>query len=278
MENKQEANKQQRYREKLYTIIFEADTPAGKTFDVILLWLILISILVVSLESVATLRTQFGTKFRFIEWLLTAIFSLEYILRIYSSPNRWKYIFSFYGAIDLLSITPTYLSLFFAETHYLLTLRSIRLLRTFRVLKLSRFVKESHLLLQALQASIHKITVFFGFMLSLVVVLGSVMYLLEGEKNGFTNIPMSIYWAIVTVTTVGYGDISPKTVAGQMVASITMLLGYSIIAIPTGIVSSEFSKLTGPTSRTCERCYLDKHDKDANYCKRCGEKLPIDTD
>jgi voltage-gated potassium channel len=211
------------------------------------------------------------------EWFFTLVFTLEYILRVITSPRPWKYMISFYGIIDLLAILPTYLGLIFDQTTFLLTIRALRLLRMFRVLKLGRYIKEAAVLVHALQLSIHKIIVFFGAVLALVLILGSILYLVEGEENGFTSIPQSIYWAIVTITTVGYGDIAPATVLGKILASVAMLTGYSIIAVPTGIITVEIGKAAkkGQDIKKveCTRCGHTKHDGDARFCKICGTRL-----
>lgn len=239
--------------------------------------MIVLSVIVVVLESVATLHDRFGTLFTSIEWFFTIIFSIEYLLRIYSSPKPWKYITSFFGVVDLLAILPTFLGLFFDQATFLLTIRALRLLRMFRVFKLGRYVKEAGILIRALQQSLHKIIVFFGAVLTMVLILGSLLYLIEGEENGFTSIPQSIYWAIVTITTVGYGDIAPVTVLGKILASVAMLTGFSIIAVPTGIISLEIGravkseKNTNPKS--CSTCGQLQHDSDARFCKTCGARL-----
>ncbi len=262
-------------KRKLYIIIFGTDTPAGKAFDVGLLIAILISILAVMLESVPTLESKYGNVFRIVEWILTIAFSLEYITRIYVTEIKRKYIFSFYGIIDLLSLLPSYLSLIFTGTQYLLIIRALRLLRVFRILKLGRFVGEGEQLGRALKASRHKITVFLGGVLTLVMIMGTVMYLVEGGENGFTSIPRSVYWAIVTLTTVGYGDIAPQTILGQTIASFVMILGYAIIAVPTGIVTVELGKEKHKAEiRACAACKKTGHEANAAFCKFCGEKLP----
>jgi voltage-gated potassium channel len=264
-------------RKKIYAIIFGTNTKAGKTFDVILLWMIILSVTAVVLESVSTFRDAYHNAFISTEWFFTIVFTLEYLLRIYSAPRPFRYMTSFYGIIDLLAILPTYLGLFFDQTPFLLTFRALRLLRMFRVLKLGRYIKEAAILVKALQLSIHKIVVFFGAVLALVLILGSMIYLVEGEENGFTSIPQSIYWAIVTVTTVGYGDIAPSTVLGKMLASVAMLTGYSIIAVPTGIISVEIGKAAKKGQDiqllSCKHCGHSSHDRDASYCKICGTKL-----
>ena len=259
-------------KSKLYIIIFEADTPAGKAFDVILLWAILLSIFAVMLESVPSLESKYGHIFRIVEWVLTVAFTIEYIIRIIAVERAKNYVFSFYGIIDFLAILPTYLSLIFVGTQYLLIIRALRLLRVFRILKLGRFVGEGEQLGRALRASRHKMIVFMGVVLSIVMIMGTFMYLIEGADNGFTSIPRSVYWSIVTLTTVGYGDIAPQTVLGQSLASLIMILGYAIIAVPTGIVSVELSK-ESRKSRKCEDCGELGHDRDATYCKFCGSLL-----
>lgn len=261
-------------RKKLYVVIFGTDTPAGKGFDVVLLIFILMSVLAVMLESVPSINERYGNLFTYAEWIFTILFSLEYLTRIYVTDNRLRYVFSFYGLIDLLSVLPTYLSLVFAGTQYLLIIRALRLLRVFRILKLGRFVGEGEQLGRALKASRHKITVFMGTVLMLVIILGTIMYLVEGKDNGFTSIPLSIYWAIVTLTTVGYGDIAPQTVMGQSIASFVMILGYAIIAVPTGIVSVELQKDRDQREKkACRNCKSTGHDSEALFCKFCGEKL-----
>jgi len=229
-------------RKKLYHIIFESDTPPGKAFDVVLLIAILLSMLLVMLESVQHLSDQYGEQIRLGEYFFTALFTVEYAVRIYCAPNRWKYITSFYGIIDLISILPTFVSILIEGSQYALVIRALRLLRVFRVLKLTHFLGEAEVLQKALRQSIAKITVFIGVVLVLIFIVGSSMYLIEGPENGFTSIPVSVYWAIVTLTTVGYGDIAPQTIAGQTLASVVMILGYGIIAVPTGIVSVELSR------------------------------------
>ena len=239
--------------------------------------MIILSVTVVLLETVSTFRDAYHDAFVSAEWFFTIIFSIEYILRIYSSPRPWRYIFSFYGIVDLLAILPTYLGLIFDQTTFLLTIRALRLLRMFRIFKLGRYIKEAALLVRALQHSVHKIVVFFGAVLALVLILGSIMYLIEGEENGFTSIPQSIYWAVVTITTVGYGDIAPSTVVGKMIASIAMLTGYSIIAVPTGILTVEIGKAAKIGKHrqevACPNCGHKPHDQDARFCKMCGTKL-----
>ena len=262
------------FRNKLYEIIFEADTPAGKWFDIVLLWAILISVLVVFLESISELRISYGEVFFYLEWFFTILFSVEYIFRIISTKKPIGYIFSFYGVIDVLAILPTYLSLVITGSQYLLVIRILRLLRVFRILKLTHMIRQATILRKALIASRGKIAVFLFAVLSLIVIIGAVMYVIEGPENGFTSIPFSMYWAIVTMTTVGYGDISPQTTIGQIFASIVMIMGYAIIAVPTGIVSVEIAEVTKKTSaQVCPGCFKEGHDFDAIHCKYCGSSI-----
>lgn len=260
-------------RKKIYNIIFRSDTPAGRLFDLTLLFLILLSIVSVALESVATIRRDYLTYIHIIEWTCTIFFSIEYAFRIYAIKRPKQYIFSFYGLIDLVAFLPTYLSFFMAGTHFLVVVRAFRLLRVFRILKLSRFLSEGNILKQALQNSMHKIVVFLATVLTLVIIMGTVMYLIEGPHNGFENIPISIYWAIVTITTVGYGDVSPQSPLGQFFASILMIMGYGIIAVPTGIVSVEMAKATEQAKKRCPACRAAIYDSDANFCSNCGINL-----
>lgn len=260
-------------RKHLYQIIFETDTRLGKLFDIILLWAILLSITVVILESLKSLRIEFSAFFIYSEWFFTILFTVEYIIRIWVSPKPFKYIFSFLGLVDLLSIIPTYLSLTFAGTHYLIVIRAIRLLRVFRILKLNYFLNQGELIALALKASLRKISVFMFAILNVVIIIGAAMYVIEGEANGFDSIPRSIYWAIVTITTVGYGDISPQTSLGQFMSSIIMLIGYAIIAVPTGIVSSEITKQRySEKLPKCKRCNNEVKIDD-KYCSNCGNRL-----
>lgn len=263
------------WRSKIYTVIFEAETPAGRAFDLVLLILILASVVVVSLESVVALRDQYLPYFLALEWGFTLLFTIEYLLRIYSTPRPEKYVFSFFGLVDLVAIIPTYLSLFIVGSQYLLVVRVLRLLRIARILKLTRFINEGQVLTRALRASMTKIAVFLGTVLTLVVIIGSLMYLIEGAASGFTSIPTSIYWTIVTLTTVGYGDIAPTTAAGQMLASLVMIMGYGIIAVPTGIVTVEMSRSDKAISytRMCPNCHQEGHPVEANYCYNCGYKF-----
>jgi voltage-gated potassium channel len=264
-------------KRKLHTIIFEADTLAGKVFDVSLLIAIVLSIIIVMLESVKPIQQEYDTLFNNFEWIFTVIFTIEYLLRIWITGKPFKYIFSFYGLIDLLSIIPTFVGIFFTGSHSLMVIRTLRLLRVFRILKLARFLGEAQNLVNALKASRVKILVFIFFVLSLTVIMGTLMYLIEGGKNGFTSIPRSIYWAIVTLTTVGYGDIAPHTVLGQVVASAIMIFGYGIIAVPTGIVGAEVAMHTNEqkkiSTQACPECSEEGHDPDAEFCKHCGSKL-----
>ncbi len=247
----------------------------GKAFDVALLGAIGISILAVMLESVKSFNLAFGRELRILEWVITILFTLEYGLRIISIERPSKYIFSFYGIVDLLSLLPTYLSLFLQDFHYLLIIRAIRLVRIFRIFKLGRYLKAGQILTRALKAASPKITVFLIGVLTLVIIIGSLMYLVEGEKNGFTSIPKGIYWAIVTLTTVGYGDVTPQTVLGQFLSSIVMVMGFGILAVPTGIVSAELSqsKQDFISTQACPSCSYEGHEIDAFYCKKCGAKL-----
>lgn len=263
------------WRERLHEVIFEADTPQGRTFDVVLLACIVASVAAVLLESVASIRTRWGGTLRAAEWAFTILFTIEYALRIVSVRRPLAYALSFFGIVDLLAIVPTYLSLFVSGTQTLIVIRALRLLRVFRVLKLAHFVGEARQLQDALAASLHKITVFLGTVVTLVLIVGAMMYLIEGEANGFTSIPQSIYWAIVTLTTVGYGDIAPQTLPGKLLASTVMIMGYGIIAVPTGIVTVELAgvRRQSLTTQACPECAADGHDDDALHCKYCGARL-----
>lgn len=263
-------------RARLHEVIFESDTPAGRYFDLALIWLILLSVATVILESVREVREQYGKLLYALEWLFTLLFTVEYFLRLLSVRRPLRYARSFFGVIDLLAIIPTYLSIFVPGSHYLLVIRILRLLRVFRLLKLTEYVTEADTLRRALRASRRKISVFISAVVLLVVIIGALMYVIEGEANGFTSIPRSIYWAIVTLTTVGYGDLSPKTSVGQIVASIVMVIGYGIIAVPTGIVSVELAQAVRHktvSGQSCPSCGLEGHDPDAICCKYCGAKL-----
>lgn len=265
----------QQIKDNLYDIIFKTDTPAGKRFDVILLIAIVFSVFMAVIESVSYIREHFLQPIRIIEWAITISFTIEYLTRIYCSPNRLRYIFSFYGIIDLLSILPSFIGIFISGTHYLVIIRSVRLLRIFRIFKLSHFVQESNTLAGALLRSLDKILVFMYFILIIVTILGSLMYVIEGSVNpSFSNIPKSIYWAIVTITTVGYGDITPITFLGQFLSTVVMLLGYAIIAIPTGIISAEIIRPSHKKdNRVCKYCRGSEHDPEARFCKHCGSSL-----
>lgn len=267
---------QDNFRSRLGDVIFESETKSGKTFDVILLIAILLSVIVVLLDSVVSLNEKLGKVFFILEWAFTIIFTMEYILRLYTAHKPLKYIFSFYGIIDLLAILPTYLSVILVGSHYLVVIRILRLLRVFRVLKLARFVGAADTLQTALRNSRAKIIVFLEVVLTIVVIVGSMMYLIEGPENGFNSIPRSIYWAIVTLTTVGYGDIAPCTPLGQILASMLMITGYAIIAVPTGIITTEMSKVSSKkeaSNKTCAHCQTSGQDTDAVYCKKCGKTL-----
>jgi len=261
-------------KHRLHEIIYEADTKGGKLFDVILLIAILASILFVMLESVQSIDEKYGPFLDVAEWVITILFSLEYVLRIVTVKKPWKYIFSFYGIIDLLSTIPKYVSLILIDSHNLAVLRALRLLRIFRILKIARYIGASNRLLLALRSSRAKIAVFLLFVLILCIILGTIMYMIEGAENGFTSIPRSVYWAIVTLTTVGYGDIAPVTALGQLIASAIMILGYAIIAIPTGIVGSEMMNANIHTNtQSCPNCMRDSHQDGAIFCYHCGDKL-----
>ena len=265
----------QSIRRRLHEIIFEADTPAGRLFDVALIVCIVISVVLVMLDSVEAIRASWGSALYAAEWMFTLFFTVEYALRLYCVGRPLKYATSFFGVVDLLAILPTYFSLIFPGSQYLLVIRILRVLRIFRVLKLVQYLGEASLLMQALRASRRKITVFLFTVLTLVMIFGCLMYLIEDPDTGFTSIPRSIYWAIVTLTTVGYGDIAPQTNLGQLLASIIMIIGYSILAVPTGIVTVEMSQAfkRNITTQSCPECSREGHDRDARFCKYCGEKL-----
>ncbi|MCP2013281.1 voltage-gated potassium channel [Deinococcus sp. HSC-46F16] len=282
------SDRRARWRVTLGNVVFNNDTPAGRAFDLVLIVLILASIGVVMLDSVRPLRTAYGPALKQAELVLTLLFSLEYGLRLITARHPWNYARSFFGVVDLLSILPGYLALFVPGAETLLIVRVLRLLRIFRILKLARFLSEASVLTEAIRASAAKITVFLVTVLTLVTIIGALMYLIEGPDNGYTSIPTSIYWAIVTLTTVGYGDIAPKTPLGKGLASLAMILGYGILAVPTGIVTVSLARAQGaaqdqreqggqdrrPAPRVCPRCGLEGHDADARFCKRCGEELP----
>ncbi|MEZ4755654.1 MAG: ion transporter [Flavobacteriales bacterium] len=262
------------FRQRLYRIIFLSDTPAGRRFDVVLLYAILLSVVLVLLESVAAVEAEWGSQLRALEWLITGLFLVEYLLRIWCSPNRRHYAFSFYGVVDLLAILPSFLNLLLPGIASLTVVRVLRLTRVFRILNLLDYVREARLLLLALLASRHRIIVFMLAVLALVTVFGAVMFVVETPEAGFTSIPRSIYWAIVTLTTVGYGDIAPRSTLGQAIASAIMILGYAIIAIPTGIVSVEVARRSKKADdRVCTLCGNTEHRSDARYCHQCGHRL-----
>jgi voltage-gated potassium channel len=254
-------------------VIFGTDTRWGKGFDVVLLWAIIISLLAIMFESVPNFRAEHGDILQVIEWGFTIFFTLEYLLRLWVAERPREYAFSFFGVVDLLAVIPTYLSLFVVGSHFLLVIRAIRLLRVFRVLKLVRYLSGAKLLVTSLNASKEKIFVFLSAVLTLVTILGTVMYMIEGGENGFDSIPRSIYWAIVTLTTVGYGDIAPGTTVGQFLAAFIMILGYAIIAVPTGIVGVELAKASKKEGQYCPRCGETDHFETARFCHRCGKKL-----
>ncbi len=263
------------FRNSLHEMIFEADTPAGKLFDVALILSIIASVIVVMLDSIISLNIQYGQLFLALEWFFTILFTVEYVLRLSCIGRPTRYARSFYGIVDLLSILPSYLSLLLPAGKYLLVIRILRLLRVFRVLKLVQYVGESNYLQRALWASRRKIAVFLLSVFLLMIIFGSVMYIVEGAENGFTSIPRSIYWAVVTMTTVGYGDISPQTGLGQAIASLIMILGYGIIAIPTGIVTAELTYKQNITTQACPECSAEGHDLNAKHCKFCGADLHL---
>lgn len=264
------------WRDQTHQIIFEADTFWGKTFDVALLFFIIGSVIAVMLETVGPIEAEYGKYLIFFEWVFTIFFTIEYVLRLWCVKKPLKYATSFFGVIDLLSILPAYLSLVFAGTHYLAVIRALRLMRVFRIFKLAQFINEGAVIMQAMRASRTKITLFLVFITVIVMILGSAMYLIEGgsEDSGFTSIPRSVYWAIVTLTTVGYGDIAPVTPFGQFVAACIMILGYAVIAVPTGIVTAELTNVKqNHTTISCPSCSEEGHDSDAIHCKYCGEEL-----
>jgi voltage-gated potassium channel len=264
-----------RWRARLHEIIFEADTPAGKTFDLLLITCILASVVAVMLESVSPIRQLYGRYLYAAEWVFTVVFTIEYLLRLICIGRPVKYATSFFGIVDLLAVIPTYLDILVPGSRFLLVIRILRLLRIFRVLKLVQYVHDANALLIAIRASRRKITVFLFAVVTVAVIMGSVMYVIEGEAHGFASIPLSVYWAIVTMTTVGYGDLSPATSLGQTVAAALMILGYSIIAVPTGIVSAEMvrSRSRIVTTQACPQCSAEGHDADATHCKHCGARL-----
>ncbi|HEX5830233.1 MAG TPA: ion transporter [Gemmatimonadaceae bacterium] len=278
-------------RARLYRIIFEADTHEGRLFDLVLIAAIVVAVGIVLLETLPSLAPPVRARLRQAEWVVTVLFTVEYVLRLLSVRRPLKYATSFFGVVDLLSFLPSYASLFLPGGHYFAVIRILRLLRIFRILKLSRFLTEASVLTRALRASLYKIVVFLLTVVTLVVVIGALMYMVEGPAHGFDSIPRGMYWAVVTLTTVGFGDIYPSTPMGQFLASLVMILGYGIIAVPTGIVSVELAQATGaasaaasatPTSALattstvhCAACGEGRHDADAAYCKRCGQSLAV---
>jgi len=263
-------------KERLYDTIFESNTPSGRAFDVFFLIMIVLSIVVVMLDSVPPFHDQYKDLFHVMEWVFTIIFSIEYILRLSLTKKPLKFAFSFLGIVDLMAILPTWITIFMPAVQPLLVLRALRLLRIFRIFRLSHFLVDLRFLSGALASSFRKISIFFMFSLIIVIIMAAMMYLVEDPSNGFTSIPQCLYWAITTITTVGYGDLIPHTTLGKMIASTLMLIGYAIIAVPTGIITTEMalaikSRETG--HETCRSCRKGGHDHDAGYCKHCGEKF-----
>ncbi|MBB3046183.1 voltage-gated potassium channel [Litorivivens lipolytica] len=263
-------------KERLYDTIFGTDSRAGQTFDLLLIAAILCSVAVLLLNTVEPLHRQYGSLFFGIEWFFTVVFTLEFLTRLYCSPNRRAYLFSFYGIVDLLSILPTYLALMFPGAQQLLVIRLLRVLRIFRILKLLRYLADANLLFRTLAAARRKIVIFGFSVITVIVIFGSLMYVIEGPQSGFTSLPKSIYWAIVTITTVGYGDITPQTSLGQFVAALAMFTSYAIIAIPTGIFSAELIQESQRQRRPiqCSNCERGSHEQDSSYCRFCGAELP----
>lgn len=266
------------WRRKVYTIVYESDTPAGQLFDILILVAILLSILVVMLDTVGWFSKVYQEELYLLEWFFTLLFTGEYLVRIFVVGKPSRYLLSFYGIIDILSILPTYISIMVPGTQFLLTIRTLRLLRVFRILKLTRFLGEGKSLMKALRSSAPKIILFIGAVTILSIILGTIMYMVEGPENGFSSIPKSIYWSIVTLTTVGYGDIAPQTILGQTIATLIMILGYGIIAVPTGIVSVELARPSNAKEErfVCVNCQNDQHLPGASYCHQCGHALPVD--
>lgn len=265
------------WRQRWYTIIFEADTRHGRLFDVALLIAIVASVLVVIADSLPAVHSRLGLPLTVLEWMFTLFFTAEYVMRILVVRRPLRYVFSFYGIIDVISIMPTWLAFFVPELAFLIDVRLLRLLRVFRILKLTVYFEEAQILYRALANSRRKIFVFLATVFIITVILGTVMYVVEGPQHGFTSIPVSMYWAVVTLTTTGFGDMVPRTPLGQFITSLTILLGYGIIAFPTGIVGAELaaSIMKRPlTTRTCTHCLTEGHDPDARFCKHCGGHLP----
>lgn len=264
-------------KHKMHEVIFGTEKGPGRNFDIAVIIIILASVFALFLDSVAAINAKYGHLLFTAELAFTFLFTVEYLARIYCVPNRKKYIFSFYGLVDLIAILPTYLSIFIPGAQHLLVVRIFRVLRIFRIFKLLHYMSEAHVLLRSLESSRHKISVFLVAVVTLVIVFGSLMYLIEGPGNGFSSLPKSIYWAVVTVTTVGYGDIAPQTAMGQAVAAMAMITSYAIIAIPTGILSAELIRESQRqiSQQQCNSCKKLGHDKNANYCKYCGVQLPV---
>ncbi len=262
-------------RERLHEIIFEADTPAGRVFDIALIVAIVASVITVVFESVPAVKEAFGFELRALEWAFTIAFTVEYIVRLIIVASPARYARSFFGIVDLVSLLPTWISFLFPGTQSLLVIRALRLARVFRVLKLSRFLSEATVLFSALRSSARKVMIFVGTVLLAVLIMGTTMYLIEGEEGGFTSIPLAMYWAVVTMTTVGYGDITPHSPLGRMVAAVTMMIGYGIIAVPTGIVTAEIVQASREpvTTRHCQYCHTEGHARDARFCQDCGREL-----
>jgi voltage-gated potassium channel len=263
------------WRAVAHEVIFEADTYAGKLFDILLIVFILISVFALMLDSIAGVHAEYGPQLRALEWFFTIVFTIEYVLRLLAVRRPWSYAKSFWGIVDFLGFIPTYIAVLLPGSQFLRVIRVLRVLRIFRVLRLARYVSAADLLWRALASSRRKIVVFLMTVLTLVIILGSLMYMIEGEANGFTSIPLSIYWAIVTLTTVGYGDLSPQTPLGKTIASVIMIVGYGIIAVPTGIVTAEMVQAATKdvSTQACPSCSAEGHDKDARFCKFCGSRL-----
>jgi len=273
------SSNKQNWRSRLHEIIYEADTPLGKLFDIILLILIVLSVVFVMIESVQNIPQQFHTYLYVGEWVITVFFSIEYIARIITVKKPSRYIFSFYGIVDFLATIPLYLSFFIVGSNALITVRALRLLRVFRILKIARYIGESNKLIIALRDSRTKIFIFLFAVFIIAIISGTIMYLIEGEESGFTNIPISVYWSIVTLTTVGYGDIAPVTAFGQLIASFIMILGYGIIAVPTGIISAEYTRSSihiDTNTQACHNCNEVRHSDKSKYCHNCGLALDLD--
>ena len=263
-------------RDRVRVIIFEAETPTGAAFDILLIFAIVASVLAVMLDTVPSFHARYGDVFYGVEWAFTILFLLEYLVRLWCIDDRWRYARSFFGVIDLLCILPSFIGLFVSGAHNLLVIRILRVLRVFRVMRMVRYVSEAELLLDALRGSRRKIIVFISTVIALVVIFGSLMYLIEGEANGFTSIPKSVYWAVITLTTVGYGDLVPLTPLGQAIATVVMIMGYGIIAVPTGIITLEMNQAQQrrTNTRICSNCGHEGHARDARYCDQCGAALP----